>query len=156
VRIKNFLTYRIAATLQLLTFFFIAVFAFKPVDFMPSDWETNPDFPDDSEWPIFYHMPVLMLILITLLNDGTLIAIGYDNAVARDTPEKWNLPVLYCISTVLAIVACASSLLLLYLSLSSWEHNGIYQRFGEYMCQYYHNHRHHHHHHHHCHHHHHH
>jgi H+-transporting ATPase len=29
VRIRNFLTYRIAATLQLLTFFFIAVFAFK-------------------------------------------------------------------------------------------------------------------------------
>ena len=29
VRIRNFLTYRIAATLQLLTFFFIAVFAFQ-------------------------------------------------------------------------------------------------------------------------------
>jgi H+-transporting ATPase len=29
-RINNFLTYRIAATLQLLTFFFIAVFSFKP------------------------------------------------------------------------------------------------------------------------------
>ena len=28
-RIRNFLTYRIAATLQLLVFFFIAVFAFK-------------------------------------------------------------------------------------------------------------------------------
>ena len=26
-------------------------------------------------------MPVLMLMLITLLNDGTLIAIGYDNVV---------------------------------------------------------------------------
>lgn len=31
VRIRNFVTYRIAATLQLLTFFFIAVYAFKPV-----------------------------------------------------------------------------------------------------------------------------
>ena len=29
VRIRNFLTYRIAATLQLVVFFFIAVFAFK-------------------------------------------------------------------------------------------------------------------------------
>ena len=33
VRISNFITYRIAATLQLLVFFFIAVFAFKPSDF---------------------------------------------------------------------------------------------------------------------------
>ena len=33
VRIRNFITYRIAATLQLLLFFFIAVFAFKPVDY---------------------------------------------------------------------------------------------------------------------------
>lgn len=31
VRIRNFVTYRIAATLQLLTFFFIAVYAFRPV-----------------------------------------------------------------------------------------------------------------------------
>jgi len=38
-RMKNFITYRIAATLQLLIFFFIAVLALKPSDYMPSDWE---------------------------------------------------------------------------------------------------------------------
>lgn len=32
-RIRNFIIYRIAATLQLLCFFFIAVFAFKPKDY---------------------------------------------------------------------------------------------------------------------------
>ena len=37
-RIRNFLTYRIAATLQLVVFFFIAVFAFRPIDDMPLDW----------------------------------------------------------------------------------------------------------------------
>ena len=31
VRIRNFLTYRIAATLQLVTFFFIAIFSFKVI-----------------------------------------------------------------------------------------------------------------------------
>ena len=91
VRIRNFIIYRIAATLQLLVFFFVAVLSFHPSDFMPSNWQTNPNFPDKSEWPTFYHMPVIMLMLITLLNDGTLIAIGYDNVVPRDTPEKWNL-----------------------------------------------------------------
>ena len=43
-----------------------------------------PNYPDtDYEWPGFFHMPVLMLMLITLLNDGTLIAIGYDNVNPR-------------------------------------------------------------------------
>jgi H+-transporting ATPase len=130
VRIKNFLTYRIAATLQLLIFFFIAVLAYKPVNYMPSGWETNPDFPDDSEWPAFFHMPVLMLMLITLLNDGTLIAIGYDNVVAREVPEKWNLSVLYLISSVLAGVALVSSILLLDLMLTSWHTEAFFQTSG--------------------------
>jgi H+-transporting ATPase len=124
------LTYRIAATLQLLVFFFIAVFAFRPVEYMPAGWETDPDFPDDKEWPAFFKMPVLMLMLITLLNDGTLIAIGYDNAEPRLVPEKWNLPVLYTVSTVLAAVSCLSSLIILYLSLTSWEKHHVYQAFG--------------------------
>jgi H+-transporting ATPase len=46
-RISNFLTYRISATLQLLFFFFIALFAFKPVEY-------------NENWPHFFHMPVLM------------------------------------------------------------------------------------------------
>ena len=41
VRIRNFVTYRIAATIQLLVFFFIAVYAFKPIDYMP-EWRFNP------------------------------------------------------------------------------------------------------------------
>src|SRR5579871_4865049 len=77
-RMKSFLTYRIAATLQLLVFFFIAVLSLKPREYiphpLPSDWL---DSQDTHEWPQFFQMPVLMLMLITLLNDGTLISIGY-------------------------------------------------------------------------------
>ena len=32
-------------------------------------------------------------MLITLLNDGTLISIGYDNVKPSHYPEKWNLRV---------------------------------------------------------------
>ena len=35
VRIRNFIIYRVAATIQLLMFFFISVFAFNPSKFMP-------------------------------------------------------------------------------------------------------------------------
>merc|ERR1712178_363417 len=85
-RVRSFLTYRIAATLQLLCFFFIAVFAYRPNEYMPTNWEKDPEFMDTQEWPPFFHMPVLMLMLITLLNDGTLITIGYDYAVPPTTP----------------------------------------------------------------------
>eukprot|EP01039_Chlorochromonas_danica_P004613 gene4613-biopygen2305 len=129
-RIRNFLIYRIAATLQLLIFFFIALFAFKPRDYLPDNWKDDPDFPDDKEWPEFFHMPVILLMLITVLNDGTMIAIGYDNVVPREMPEKWNLKVLYFISACLAAVACLSSLILLYCSLDSWTHHSLYQRWG--------------------------
>lgn len=129
-RIRNFLHYRIAATFQLLVFFFIAVFTFRPIDYQPSDYETISGFPDKELWPEFFHMPVLMLILITVLNDGTLIAVGYDNVTARNTPEKWNLPALFAISLVLAAIACVSSLILLYFSLDSWRSDGLYQSIG--------------------------
>jgi len=120
VRIRNFLTYRIAATLQLVSFFFIAVFLLRPVEYMPDGWETNDKFHDDV-WPPFFHMPVLMLMLITLLNDGTLITIGYDNAIATKTPPKWNLPYIFTMAAVQAFVAMISSLLLLWVLLTSWE-----------------------------------
>eukprot|EP00798_Chlamydomonas_sp_ICE-L_P004306 gene4306-14417_t len=127
-RMKNFINYRIAATLQLLTFFFIAVFALHPADFQhkadvpPSDETEWPEFVkkpvidvdpgdetewpeffkmpvidvapgDETEWPEFFKMPVIMLMLITLLNDGALISIGYDNVKPSKYPEKWNLRV---------------------------------------------------------------
>jgi H+-transporting ATPase len=130
VRIQNFIIYRIAATLQLLTFFFIAVFAFEPATYMPDSWETNDSFPDDEEWPEFFHMPVLMLILITLLNDGTLIAIGYDNVIPRQDPEKWNMQGLFYVATVLAVISCFSSLLLLWWTLDSWNPDGVFQVVG--------------------------
>lgn len=38
-------------------------------------------------------VPVLLLMLITLLNDGTLISIGYDHVHPSNMPEKWNLKV---------------------------------------------------------------
>jgi H+-transporting ATPase len=71
-----------------------------------------------------------MLMLITLLNDGALISIGYDNAIPSKMPEKWNLPSLFFIGSVLAFVALASSLILLYLLLDSWNEMGLFQKWG--------------------------
>ena len=137
IRIHNFITYRIAATVQLLVFFFIAVLCFKPSAYMPSGWETNPDFQGDMEWPDFFHMPVLMLMLITLLNDVSLIAIGYDNAIPRELPEKWNLYSLFTVASVLAGVALISSLILLHVLLTSWNSGGMQISYGQLITSIY-------------------
>jgi len=129
-RVRSFLTYRIAATLQLLCFFFVSVFAYRPVDYMPKDWENDPEFMDTKEWPPFFHMPVLMLMLITLLNDGTLITIGYDIAVAPKTPPKWNLPFLFSMAFVQAFVAMISSVQLLHILLHSWDKGSMMRQLG--------------------------
>ncbi|GFR41408.1 hypothetical protein Agub_g2091 [Astrephomene gubernaculifera] len=119
-RMQNFINYRIAATLQLLTFFFIAVLSFPPSKYEPAGVE--------EPWPSYFRMPVIMLMLITLLNDGTLISIGYDHVKPSHMPEKWNLKALFTISIVLGLVACGSSLLLLWAALDSWNPGSIFQR----------------------------
>eukprot|EP00299_Pterocystis_sp_00344_P000394 c10114_g1_i1.p1 GENE.c10114_g1_i1~~c10114_g1_i1.p1 ORF type:complete len:930 (+),score=144.65 c10114_g1_i1:311-2791(+) len=126
-RMKSFLTYRIAATLQLLIFFFIAVLALHPKDFLP---DPLPAHWNDSEWPEFFHLPVLMLMLITLLNDGTLISIGYDRVRPSRSPQVWNLRRIFLISGSLALIACGSSLLLLWMALDSWNHDGAFHKLG--------------------------
>jgi len=120
LRMKNFINYRIACTLQLVTFFFIAIIALHPHDYHPGN----------EEYPHFFKMPVLMLILITVLNDGTLISVAYDHVNPSRNPEKWNLKVLWCVSTVLAAIACLSSLLLLWAALDSGNPGSIFGAFG--------------------------
>jgi len=129
-RVRSFLTYRIAATLQLVCFFFIAVFAYRPNEYMPKDWEHDAEFMDTVEWPPFFHMPVLMLMLITLLNDGTLITIGYDYAVAPLTPPVWNMRFLFSMAFVQSFVAMISSVNLLHILLHSWDENSMMRQLG--------------------------
>ena len=43
-----------------------------------------------EEWPFYFQLPVLMIMLITLLNDGALISIGYDNVVPSTVRDRSN------------------------------------------------------------------
>ena len=132
-RMKNFITYRISATLQLLVFFFFAVLTMQPRKYQTSSFDD--DVYDDRsqaqhEWPQFFTMPVLLLMLITLLNDGTLISIGYDNVIPSKYPNVWNLRSVFAVSSLLGAVALVSSLLILYLCLDSGRENSFFQKSG--------------------------
>jgi hypothetical protein len=61
----------------------------------------------------------MALVVITILNDGTIITIAYDNVVPGTEPEKWHLRRVYLESALLGGVACVSSLVLLWIALQS-------------------------------------
>jgi H+-transporting ATPase len=172
-RVQNFINYRIAATLQLLIFFFITVFAFPPdkyyctnqdVVYTSVDGETHTEptgfvticrngqdqeplkFNEDAysscidnyvescayevKCPTFFQLPVILLLLITVLNDGTLISVGYDRAKPSPRPEKWNLRVLFTASSVLGLVSMGTSLLMLWAALDSPSCGSLFEEWG--------------------------
>ena len=216
-RIQNFVLYRVACTLQLLIFFFIAVIAFQPSDYALGDrshpkvgitdniplaifgkegkpggvlvmWEDSACKPYTwhlgdiaagvsnystgvtvasiaaagllpsnhaeynfansqlvtlnqtantvtgnvciEQWPRTFAIPVIALIFITLLNDGTIISIAYDHVEPSKYPEKWNLPVTYLMSSCLGGVAFGGSILYLHLMMDSHNPDGSWRKWG--------------------------
>lgn len=129
-RVKNFIIYRLAATLQLLLFFFISVFAFPPPDYYCRPDGPNAALVNTQDCPSFFRLPVLLLMLITLLNDGTLISIGYDRVRPSPRPEKWNLRILFLVAAALGLVSMGSSLLLLWAALDSPNSGSLFQGLG--------------------------
>ena len=83
-----------------------------------------------EQWPRTFAIPVIALIFITLLNDGTIISIAYDHVEPSKYPEKWNLPVTYLISSVLGGVAFAGSILYLHLMMDSHNPDGAWAKWG--------------------------
>lgn len=120
-RMKNYVTYRIACTIQLLLFFFIAILSFSAVDSKMNVMEPHEHAAGVTPPPLpaYFKLPVIALVLITILNDGTIITIAYDNVVPGNRPEKWHLKRVYMEAALLGIVACVSSLLLLWVALQS-------------------------------------
>ena len=83
-----------------------------------------------EQWPRTFAVPVIALIFITLLNDGTIISIAYDHVEPSKYPEKWNLPVSYLISGVLGAVAFGGSILYLHLMMDSHNPDSAWRTWG--------------------------
>ena len=59
-----------------------------------------------------------------------MISVGYDYVNPSQYPGVWNLKKVFLMSSVLAVVALLSSLILLYLCLNSWNANSLLKGFG--------------------------
>ena len=176
-RMQSFITYRISATLQLLFFFWLALFCLPPTDY-GYGLQYDEDGEEIAGWEAerYFHLPVLMVrtnptqpkpasrnpktlthpisppltlalarlaslapqfMLITLLNDGTLLCIGYDKVLPSPEPQTWDLVKVFTVSTVLAAIAFLSSQLLLWVFLDSGNPDGLFQKsFGGTRLEY--------------------
>ena len=137
-RLRNYVIYRIACTIQLLLFFFIGVVLIevacpscKYMGMSPSCMTTAEKTPEPQilhgDMAHFgepcesdpshncaltstlchkqFMLPVIAIVLITILNDGTIISIAYDTVLPSPRPEHWRLPEVFLVSTLLGAVA---------------------------------------------------
>jgi H+-transporting ATPase len=144
-RMRNYAIYRIACTLQLLLFFFFAIVTIDPTSnsffgdarvesgSLPCPSNGQPAASSSVEPPAglattdqwwcaheaAFVLPVISLVIITILNDGTIITISHDNVSAPGSPQKWRLWEIVIIATVLGLIACLSSMLLLVFALQA-------------------------------------
>ncbi|KAA0168528.1 hypothetical protein FNF31_00408 [Cafeteria roenbergensis] len=82
--------------------------------------------PHISQWwcahEAAFVLPVISLVVITILNDGTIITIAHDKVIPANTPQRWDLWEVVVVATVLGLVACLGSMLLLVFALQSNYH----------------------------------
>jgi H+-transporting ATPase len=91
-RMNSYATYRIAETIRVLLFMTLSILVFN-----------------------FYPVTAVMIVLLALLNDGAILSIAYDKTRYSDNPEKWNMPVVLGVATVLGIAGVIASFGLFYL-----------------------------------------
>jgi H+-transporting ATPase len=115
-RMKNFIIYRVACTVQLLVFFFVTMIVLNPQDYVCKGAGDACD-----RIPNTFSLPVIALVTITLLNDGTLISVAYDRVTVAKEPEKWNLTVYFAVAFTQGGVAFVSSVVLLLLGLNNMD-----------------------------------
>jgi len=127
-RMRNYCIYRISCTLQLLFFFFFAIIAFEPTTAyfygpVPAI-NYGPAFDLDMSHGSAFTLPVISLVIITILNDGTMITISHDKVIPEKRPQRWAMFEVTVVSLVLALVACISSLILLMILMHANKANG--------------------------------
>ena len=80
-RMNSYAIYRIAETLRILLFVALAILIFN-----------------------FFPVTAIMIVVLALLNDGSILSIAYDNVHYKDQPETWNMRLVIGMATVLGTV----------------------------------------------------
>ena len=97
--------------------------------YVPDHWRNCPEVYPVANFR--FTLPVLAIVIITILNDVSIITISHDKVIPNKEPQQWRLPELYCTSAVCGFIPCLSSMLLLLAGLSSADGQG--SKFAEYI-----------------------
>ena len=95
-RLRVYALYRVAASVQLLSFFTYSCLMVDPSE-------------ADAAWPHYFAIPVVALAVVTILNDATVVSIAYDHAAASAAPERWRLLPLFVVGSVMGGVAALTT-----------------------------------------------
>lgn len=91
-RMNSYAVYRIAETMRVLFFMTLSILVFN-----------------------FYPVTPAMIVLLALLNDGAILSIAFDRATFANKPEKWNMPYVLGLASVLGMIGLVASFGLFYL-----------------------------------------
>jgi H+-transporting ATPase len=80
-RMNSYAIYRIAETLRVLLFVTLAILVFN-----------------------FFPVTAIMIVVLALLNDGSILSIAYDNVHYKNQPETWNMRLVIGMATVLGVI----------------------------------------------------
>ncbi|EFI27078.1 plasma membrane ATPase [Coprinopsis cinerea okayama7 len=87
-RMRNYAIYACAVTIRIVVCFAILAFAYK-LDFPP-----------------------FMILIIALLNDGTIMTLSVDRVLPSTSPDSWNLPEIYAYAVAYGLLLTASTVAL--------------------------------------------
>jgi H+-transporting ATPase len=91
-RMNSYAVYRIAETMRVLFFMTLSILVFN-----------------------FYPVTAVMIVLLALLNDGAILSIAFDRATYNNKPEKWNMPYVLGLASVLGVIGVIASFGLFYI-----------------------------------------
>jgi len=80
-RMNSYAIYRISETLRVLVFVTAAILIFN-----------------------FFPVTAIMIVVLALLNDGSILSIAYDNVHYKDQPERWDMRLVIGMASVLGLI----------------------------------------------------
>ena len=89
LRMESYCLYRVVETVRILVFIAVAILWFNQ-----------------------YPVTVIMLVVLALINDGSMVTIAYDNTQASQVPLRWDMPRLLIMSSLMGLVGVVETLLL--------------------------------------------
>eukprot|EP00921_Rhytidocystis_pertsovi_P025984 GHVQ01041952.1.p1 GENE.GHVQ01041952.1~~GHVQ01041952.1.p1 ORF type:complete len:815 (+),score=69.08 GHVQ01041952.1:163-2607(+) len=105
IRLRNYITYRMASSTLILLFYFFSVIITG------------------------VNMPTWTLVLLSIINDFTIMSTSKDQVIPSDKPEKWDMIKISCISGTIGLVCVVECVMFLLLARPAYN-TGFWEAFG--------------------------